>query len=697
MAFIDYDLADGVARIIMNSPPVNALGRSLRKELAAALDSAHADSDVKAIVLAGNSTGFSGGADIGEFQSLTAFAEPSVPTIIKMIESSSKPVVAAVSGVCLGGGLELALGCHYRVGKKGAKIGLPEVTLGILPGAGGTQRLPRLVGVELALNMIVGGRTYSAEELEHSGLFDKYVLDDVIKSAVGFASALCSAGASAPRVTSEIVVDYPNAEAFFQFARANVRASAKNFPAPNKCVDAVAASVSMKFREGLQFERAAFDDLVKSNESQALRHAFFAERSAAKIPDVPGSTPLRAIEQIGVVGAGTMGAGIAMCFLNAGIPVTIVEANKEALDRGVEHIRATYGAAVKRGRLTAADLERQMALLTPSLSMEDIKNSDLVIEAVFEDLQVKEAIFRELGKLMKRGAILATNTSTLDVNRLASVSGRAKDVVGMHFFSPANVMRLLEVVRGTGTAIDVLATVMSVAKKIKKIAVVSGVCDGFIGNRMLNEYLREAFSMIEEGASPVGVDRAIEQWGMAMGPFRMLDLAGNDVHWAVRKRQRAEHPDKLFSEVADEICELGRYGQKSGKGWYRYQSGERAALPDPEVDELIEKFRARNGIKARKISSEEIQERLVFALVDEGARILEEGVAARASDIDIVYLFGYGFPTFRGGPMFHANQTGLYNVVRSLERYRDSRKRKIPDWQPAPLLRRLVAEDKDLV
>ncbi len=693
MAILSYGVANGVARIFMDSPPVNALGLELRKELVVALDAAFADPSVETVVLAGNDAGFSSGADIAEFDSPTAFAEPSVPTIIELIESSKKPVIAAISGVCMGGGLELALGCHYRVGMSGAKIALPEVNLGILPGAGGTQRLPRLIGVEPALNMIVSGKTFNSQDLATSGLFDEFVQDNLIEGALRFASTL-TAEAGKPRITSKIPIAYPNAEAFFQFARTNVGAANRHLPAPRKCVDAVAASVTMNFRDGLAFEKAAFEGLMRTAESQALRHAFFAERAAAKIPDVPGSTPVRPIKKVAIIGAGTMGVGIAMSFLNAGMDVVMLEMNQAALDRGIEQVRNSYQSLVKRGRMGAEDMACRMNLLTTSLTYEEIASSDLVVEAVFEDLAIKEDVFRKLGAFLKQGAILATNTSTLDVNKIANASGRPKDVLGMHFFSPANVMKLLEVVRGKDTAIDVMATAMSVGKRIKKTAVVSGVCDGFIGNRMLNEYIREAFGMIEEGASPGQVDGAIEKWGMAMGPFRMLDLAGNDVHWAVRKRQAAEDPSLRYSEIADELCEMGRFGQKTGKGWYLYKPGERVASPDPEVDAVIQRYRERNGLVPRKVTSEEIVERLVLALVNEGARILEEGIAQRASDIDVVYLAGYGFPVFRGGPMFYADQVGLYKVMRAIEKYGNSEQRRGVRWQPAAILKQLAAEGR---
>lgn len=693
MGLIDYRVSNSIAIIAMDNSPVNALGYALRKGIVSALDQAQADQAVRAVVLIGTDRAFSGGADIGEFNSASAFAEPSLHTVIELTESREKPVIAAIGGVCMGGGLELALGCHYRVSTAGALIALPEVKLGILPGAGGTQRLPRVVGVERSLEMIISGTAVPSEKLKDTALFDEFVDGDLLEGALAFAGKLV-VDKRGPKRVRDIKIDYPNAEAFFQFARANVGAASKNYPAPMRCLEAVAASVSMPFAKGLAFEREQFTHLVETPESHALRHAFFAERAASKIPDIPAEMPTRKIEKVAVIGAGTMGGGIAMCFLNAGFSVTILETKQEALDRGVGLVRKNYESTVKKGRLTSEKLETQMSLLKPTLSYDDIRDADLVVEAVFEEINVKEQVFAKLDEVMKSGAILATNTSTLDVNRIAQVTNRPQDVVGMHFFSPAHVMRLLEVVRGEATAKDVLATVMSVAKKIKKTAVVSGVCDGFIGNRMLNEYLRQALFMLEEGALPQQVDRAIEKWGMAMGPFRMLDLAGNDVHWAVRKRQVAENPALKYPEIADQLCELGRYGQKTGSGWYLYQPGKRGALPDSEVDKMVITSREQSGIKARKISDDEIVGRLVYALANEGAKILEEGIALRASDIDTIYLAGYGFPIFRGGPMFYADQTGLYNVVRAMKAYAQNKDGSPEFWQPAPLLTKLVAEGR---
>ncbi len=687
-----YALRGDAAVITLDNPPVNGLGHALRSAIVAGVDAAQADARVKAIVLIGANKLFSGGADIREFNTPKAAAEPTLHSAIRTVEASAKPVVAAIGGTCMGGGLELALACHYRVAGPDAQVALPEVKLGLLPGAGGTQRLPRVVGVETALNMIVSGVTVPAAQLGKTALFDDVVAGDLLEGALGFARKVAGER-PLPRVRDRKAVE-PEAEAFFQFARNSVGAMVKNYPAPLKCIDAVEAAVEKPFEEGLRFERELFLELLQTPESRALRHAFFGERAAAKIPDVPSDTPVRKVESVAVVGAGTMGGGIAMNFLNAGVPVTILETRQEALDKGVATIRKNYEASVKRGRMTPEQLDQRMKLLKPTLSYDDVKNADLAIEAVFEDMGVKETVFRKLDEVMKPGAMLATNTSTLDVNRIAGFTKRPGDVVGMHFFSPANVMKLLEVIRGAKTSKDVLATVMQVAKKIRKTAVVSGVCDGFIGNRMVEQYLRQALFLVEEGASPQQVDQALEKFGFAMGPFRMSDLAGNDIGWAIRKRRYAERPNMIYSRLADRLCELGRFGQKTGAGWYRYEPGRRDALADPAVDEMIAAYRKEKGITPRRIDDAEIVERCVYALVNEGARILEEGIAARASDIDMVYLTGYGFPVHRGGPMLYADMQGLYNVARTMQRFAANPHGDPSFWKPAPLLEKLAAEGK---
>jgi 3-hydroxyacyl-CoA dehydrogenase len=690
-----YETRGPVAVIHLDNPPVNGLGFDTRREVAAGVERAVADGAVKAVVITGAGRAFSGGADIKEFGSPKALAEPNLLSLIKLLEDCAKPVVAAINGTCMGGGLELALGCHYRLAAPGVDVALPEVKIGLIPGAGGTQRLPRVLGVETALNIIVSGDPVKSEllaSLPGQKLFDQIVPAEGLLDA---AVALATAKAGEPRVrVRDLKVSHPNPDAYFQFARNMVKGMAKNFPAPARCVDAVQASVTKKFDDGMAYERETFIALMMTPECKALRHAFFGERAASKIPDVPEDTPQRPVAKVAVIGAGTMGGGISMNFLNAGIPVVMLEMKQEALDRGVATLRKNYEAQVKKGKLKQDKLDARMALLSTTLNYADIADADLVIEAVFEEMGVKEKVFKTLDEVMKPGAILASNTSTLDVNAIAGFTKRPQDVVGMHFFSPANVMKLLEVVRGEKTAKDVLATVMGIAKKIRKTAVVSGVCDGFIGNRMIEQYSRQAGFLLEEGCTPAQVDRAVEKFGFAMGPFRMGDLAGNDIGWAIRKRRYVEKPGMRYSKTADLLCEMGRYGQKSGAGWYDYVPGKRDAIPSDVVVKMIEQHRAALGITPRKISDDEIVHRLVYSLVNEAAKILEEGIASKASDIDMVYLTGYGFPLFRGGPMCYADSQGLFNVVQTMKKFAANPLDDAAFWQPAPLLAKLAAEGK---
>ena len=698
----EYKVHGDIAVITLNNPPVNGLGLATRQGIVAGLEQANADAAVKAIVLTGAGKAFSGGADIKEFGSPKALQEPNLLSVIGAVEKSAKPVVAAVHSVAMGGGLELALGAHYRIAAPGTQVALPEVKLGLIPGAGGTQRLPRVLGVETALNMIVSGEPVKSEllaSLPGQKLFDKLaasaesLADEAFALAREVAAKHAADGSAFPLVRN-LPCKHPLGDAYFQFARNMVKGMAKNFPAPGKCVDAVEAATKKKFDDGMVFERDIFINLMWTPECRALRHLFVAERAASKIPDVADDTPKRDIRLVGVIGAGTMGGGITMNFLNAGTPVKMLEMKQEALDRGIATIRKNYEAQVKKGKLKQDKYEQRMSLLSTTLSYDDLKDADLIIEAVFEEMGVKEAVFKQLDAVAKPGAILASNTSTLDVDKIASFTQRPQDVVGMHFFSPANVMKLLEVVRGKATAKDVLATVMAVGKKIKKTAVVSGVCDGFIGNRMIEQYSRQAGFLLEEGATPAQVDKAIEKFGFAMGPFRMGDLAGNDIGWAIRKRRYTEKPDLKYSKTADLLCELGRYGQKTGAGWYDYVPGKRDAIPSQLVVDMIEKHRKDLGITPRKISDEEIVQRLVFSLVNEAAHILEEGIASKASDIDMVYLTGYGFPIWRGGPMHYADQLGLFNVAEAMKRFAKNPLDDAKFWQPAPLLARLVAEGK---
>ena len=690
---IDYIMHGPVAVISLNNPPVNGVGSAVRSGVLAAFDRALADPQVRALVLTGGEQVFSGSADVREFGTPNATRGPSLPTVICAFESSPKPVIAAIAGVCLGSGLELALGCHFRVAKPDASLGLPEVKLGLLPGAGGTQRLPRLIGLERALNMIVSGEVQAARAFEGTPLIDALIEGELLPGALAFAQKVVAEGRPIRRVR-DLKVDAPRADAFLQFARTSVRAAARNLPAPSKCVEAVAASVSKPFDEGLKFERELFFQLMNTPESRALRHVFGAERAAAKVADVPAETPVRPIRKVGIVGAGTMGGGIVMCFANAGIPVLLLEAKQEALDRGLATVRKNYENTLKKGKLTQAQLEQRMALITPTLSYEPFADVDLAIEAVFESIEVKREVFDALDAVMKPSAILASNTSALNLDVIAAFTKRPQDVVGLHFFSPANVMRLLEVVRGAATAKDVLATVMDMARKIGKIAVVAGVCDGFIGNRILARYGAAANALLIQGALPQQIDGALQGFGFAMGPFRVGDLAGLDISWAGRKRRAAENPDQDFGIVADRLCEAGRFGQKNGAGWYRYEAGKRDPIPDPAVEDLIAVYRRDKGVAPCKVGNDEIVERCLFAMVNEGARILEEGIAQRASDIDVVYLNGYGFPRHRGGPMRYADEVGLPNVVRALQRLAAEPGADVAFWTPAPLLVRLAEDGK---
>ncbi|MDH6184702.1 3-hydroxyacyl-CoA dehydrogenase NAD-binding domain-containing protein [Polaromonas sp. CG_23.6] len=692
-----YEVHGSVALITLSNPPVNGLGHATRLSITDNLQKANDDDAVKSIVITGAGKAFSGGADIKEFGSPKALQEPNLLSVIVAIEKSPKPVVAAIHSVCMGGGLELALGCHYRIAAPGCSVALPEVKLGLLPGAGGTQRLPRALGVEPALNMIVSGEPVKSEMLAQipgQKLFDKLSSspDTLAEEAFAFAQAI--AETRPLPLVRDLPCKHRNGDAYFQFARNMVKGMAKNFPAPLKCVDAVEAATRQKFEDGMRIERELFTNLMFTPESRALRHVFMAERAASKIPDVPADTAQRAINSIAVIGAGTMGGGIAMNFLNAGIPVKMLEMKQDALDRGIATMRKNYESQVKKGKLKQDKYEERMGLLSTTLSYDDLKDADMVIEAVFEEMGVKEKVFTELDRVMKPGAILASNTSTLDLNQIASFTKRPEDVVGLHFFSPANIMKLLEVVRGDKTAKDVMATVMAVAKKIRKTAVVSGVCDGFIGNRMIEQYGRQGGFLLDEGCTPAQVDKAIEKFGFAMGPFRMGDLAGNDIGWAIRKRRYQEKPDMKYSKTADLLCEKGRFGQKTGAGWYDYVAGKRDAIPNQEVVSMIEAHRNSLGITPRKISDDEIVQRLVYSLVNEAAHILEEGIASKASDIDMVYLMGYGFPLYRGGPMLYADQVGLFNVVQAMNRFAKNPLDDASFWQPAPLLARLAAEGK---
>jgi 3-hydroxyacyl-CoA dehydrogenase len=688
MTVVRYKVDRGIAWLAMSNPPLNALSHALRTGIIDALDRALADAKVRAVVLIGNERAFSSGADIKEFAGGAFYAAPFLPVVVDILEGASKPVIAAISGACMGGGLELALGCHYRVALADAKIAFPEVKLGLIPGAGGTQRFPRLVGLEAAVNMIVSGATVPAATFKGTALFDVTPKDSLEGAAREFALSV----ASQPiRRVRDLPCKHPQAEAFLQFAKTGVASVSRGLAAPSRALEALGAAITQKYDAGIATEQKIFGELMASEESRALRHAFFAERAASKVAGITDKTPRRKIESVAVVGAGTMGGGIAMNFANVGLPVTILEAKQEALDRGIAGIRKQYEGSVAKGKLKPEEAAKRSGLITPSLDYAAAAGADLIIEAVFEDLDVKKSVFRALDAVAKRGAILATNTSTLDVNKIAAFTRRPADVLGMHFFSPANVMKLLEVVRAKKTRPDVLATVMGLARRIGKTAVVSGVCDGFIGNRMINKYSQQALFMLEEGASPQQIDAAVEKFGFAMGPFRMSDLAGNDISWHIRKRHYEEHPGHRKMRIADRLCELGRFGQKTGLGWYRYEPGKRDAIPDPAIDKIIAEERKALKIPPREIPDAEIVDRLVYALVNEGAHILEEGIAQRASDIDVVYLAGYGFPVQRGGPMYHAGRVGLNLVVRRMREFATNKHAEPEFWKPARLIARLAA------
>ena len=688
---------DGVAVITLDSPPVNGLGSAVRTGLRAALDTAAADPAVRALVITGAGRMFSGGADIREFGQTPPEGTPPLPDLIDAIEASAKPVVAAIHGVALGGGCEVTLGCHVRVAAKGTRIGLPEVTLGILPGAGGTQRMPRLIGVPAALDMIVSGTLLPVAKAASLGIVDEVVDGDVtavVEAAVTRARRMADEGTPIRRASAldDRVAEVRGKPEIFDEFRKKMARRARGFEAPYVCVDCVEAAVNTPFTDGLAFERAGFLKLVASDQSKAQRHAFFAEREVAKIPDVPKDTPTLDIATAAVIGCGTMGGGIAMNFANAGIPVTVFEVSQEAIDKGLGIIRKNYAATVSKGRLTQEAMDDRLARISTTLDYAALSEADVVIEAVFENMELKNEIFGALDAACKPEAILATNTSTLDVNEIAAATSRPDKVIGTHFFSPANVMKLMENVRGDKTSPETIATIMKVSKAIGKIGVLVGVCDGFVGNRMLYAYRRQADFLLEEGALPQQIDKVIYDFGMPMGPYAMGDLAGLDVGWRIRQGQAATRPAHLrYSTVADRICELGRFGQKTGAGWFRYEAGSRTPIPDPIIDELILTISAENGITRREVTDQEILERCLYPLVNEGAKILEEGLALRSSDIDVVWMSGYGFPRYRGGPMFWAGLVGVKTIYDVMSRLHDEH----GDWlEPAPLLKRLADEGK---
>jgi len=677
---VDLSTEGAVAVVTVNSPPVNALSANVRTGIAEAVQKAGADAAVKAIVIHCAGRTFIAGADI------TEFGKPpkGVPLgeVNAILEGSAKPVVAAIHGTALGGGLELALSCHYRVAVPSARLGLPEVKLGLVPGAGGTQRLPRLVGVERALEVIAFGEPMKASEAASHGLVDAVVGEaSLLADAVAFAAKLVADAAPLKKVRDRTDKLSADPAVFAAFRKANARRF-RGFEAPEACIQCVEAAVTMPFDEGLKYERDTIMRLMVGTQSLAQRYVFFAERQAAKIPDVPETTPTRKVEKVGIIGAGTMGGGIAMNFVNVGIPVTIVETKQEALDRGLGVIRKNYENTAKRGRLSMADVETRMGRFTPSLDLAALADCDLIIEAVFENMEIKKEVFGKLDRIARKGAILASNTSYLDIDQIAAMTTRPEDVIGMHFFSPANVMRLLEVVRGEKTAKDVIATAMGLAKKIGKVGVLVGVCHGFVGNRMLAQRQREANKLILEGAMPWDVDRVLYDFGLPMGPFAMSDLAGLDIGWS-RETSKGETPREI-------LCEMDRRGQKTDAGFYDYDEN-RVARPSAVTEKIILDLAAKKGINRRPISDEEILQRCIYPMINEGAKILEEGKAIRASDIDIVWINGYGWPVYRGGPMFYGDTVGLAEVLRVMKEFEG---RHGADFRPSALLERLVAEGK---
>lgn len=692
MTKVHYRISDNIAVLTLDNPPVNALGFEIRRAIVQNIGKAVADAAIEAIVLTGSDRVFSAGADIRELGQPGATQDPNLPAVIQCLETCPKLVIAAIAGNCLGGGLELAMGAHFRIAGGNARLALPEVKMGLLPGAGGTQRLPRAIGLEKALDFILKGDPVPARDFLDTPLIDQLAEDSLLAEAIDYAKRLRAEGA-APRKLSALAVADTNRRAVLDAARERTSASAAHYPALAWIIDCLEVAATKPFDEGIIIEREYFLALRDTSTHRALRHAFVAERQSSKVPDITSDTPSRAINRVAIVGAGTMGRGISMNFLNAGIPVTVLDSRQETLERGVAAISQLYAGSVKRGRLTQVQMDKRLGLLTAETSDEGLRDADLIVEAVFEDMEVKEQVFQHLDRTAKPGAILATNTSTLDVNRIASFTQRPEDVVGMHFFSPANVMRLLEVVRAEMTSVEVLATVMKLAKVIGKTAVVAGVCDGFIGNRMLEHYVRMAGLMVENGALPWQVDQALENWGMIMGPFRMADLAGNDIGWAVRKRRYVERPNVQYARIADRICELGRFGQKAGKGWYLYRDSDRTPIRDPQVEEIVADYRREKSITPHIYSDEEIVQRCIFALVNEGARILEEGIAQRASDIDTVYLSGYGFPRFRGGPMHYADEVGLPEIARTMQDFEGSSGD--PFWKPAKMMTKLIKEGRN--
>ena len=683
-ATVSYEVIDGIAVITIDNPPVNAMSAAVRKGCWEALDRLAADDTARAAVLICAGRTFIAGADITEFDK--PIVDPWLPDVVEKFEASEKPVVAAIHGTALGGGLETAMGCHYRCALPTARVGLPEVHLGLLPGATGTQRLPRLAGARKALEMMTSGRQVGAAEALESGIIEKIVEGDLRAGAIAYARDLLAAGAPLKRV-SELDIDAAGVDdEFYVEYEQQLARKARGFFAPFQIVKCIRAAVNESYSDAFRTERRLFDECKESTHSQAQRHLFFAEREVAKIPDVPKTTPVRDINSVAVIGAGTMGGGIAMNFVNAGMPVTVLEVDQAGLERGLGVIRKNYGVAVDKGRMTEEQLEQAMGMITPTTDYADVAGADLVIEAVFENMEIKKQVFTKLDGVCKQGAILASNTSSLDLNEIAAVTKRPGDVIGMHFFAPANIMKLLEIVRGEQTAADVIATAMATAKKIRKVGVLVGVCFGFVGNRMFFPYIREAQLMMLEGIPPERVDQVAFDWGMAMGPHAVMDLSGLDVFYKLNNEWQERPDDPVYCRMINVLTEMGRQGQKTGAGTYRYEG--RKAVPDPEVMDIARREAQALGVRQIEVSDEEIIERLLYSMVNEGARVLAEGIAIRPGDIDVIFVNGYGMPRYRGGPMKYADMAGLDNVLAAVEKYRA----RYGDlwWTPAPLLEQLA-------
>lgn len=682
---VEYQAHGAIALIALNNLPVNAMGVAVRQGIAEAIRKAETDETIKAIVLAGRGRCFCGGADIREFGKPRR--EPFLTDVINSIEACEKPVVAAVHGTAVGGGCEILLGCHYRVGDGSAKFGLPEIKLGLLPGAGGTQRLPRLIGIAPALDIILSGEYADAEQAKKLGFFDEIIDGDLVQGGLDYANRLIADG-KGPRRTRDIEIDDTDAEKIFVDARAKIARRSRGLIAPDRCIEAIEQALKISLDEGLALERTYFDELLQSNQSKAQRHLFFAERLAHKIPDVPADTPFREIRTAAVIGGGTMGRGIAISLANGGVPVTVLEINAETLARGLAAIRDTYVGSVSRGSLSQSNMDERLELISGATEYSGIAAADIVIEAVFEEMDLKKQIFAKLDETCKQGAILATNTSSLDIDEIALATQRPGDVIGTHFFSPANVMKLMENVRGEKTAPDVIATVMKLSKDIDKVGALVGVCDGFVGNRMLYAYRRQAEFLLEEGALPDHIDKVIYEFGFPMGPFAMGDLAGLDVGYLVRQHRRKTKPSNdRYSFIGDRIVEMGRHGQKNRMGWYLYEEGSHKPIPDPQIEKLIVGISEELGIARRQVSDREILERCMYTLINEGAKILGEGIAIRPSDVDLIWIYGYGFPIGKGGPMFYADQVGVKEIHEVMKRLYDEHGEML---RPAPLLEELA-------